>query len=165
MNKYNSCFKNWVYVLISVCVLSIIFGIWFTISKYDWTNFRDRISWQDSIKDIIIPMFCALVGAFISLAMDNSLSNEKLKIVLERLAWRWQYRCENKKWKKVNWYTSDWYDKEYKFIVKNRWKSEKELIKIMKKDDYWRSKYIAETGGKKIEEDYYKNWIKDHFIY
>ena len=159
MNKYNSYFKKWVYGLIFICIISIIVGIWFIISKDDW------VSWQDSIKDIIIPMLCALVGACIPLAMDNSLSNEKLKIVLERLAWRWKYRCEDENWKKVNWYTSDWYDKEYKFIVKNRWKSEEELIKIMKKDDYWRNKYIIETWGKKIEENYYNDWIKDHFIY
>jgi len=165
MNKYNSCFKKWVYGLILICIISIIVGILLAISKYDWKSLWDWISWQDSIKDIIIPMFCALVWACISLAMDNSLSNEKLKIVLERLAWRWKYRCEDENWERIDWSDSDWYDIEYKFIVKNRWKSKKELIKIMKKDDYWRNKYIIGTWGKKIEENYYNDWIKDHFIY
>ena len=159
MIKYNKNFKYFVYALIILCIVFII--IWTYLIIYPW----EESTSQDAFKNIIIPTFCALVWATIPLALDNSLSNEKLKIVLERLEWWRKNRCHNEKWKLIDWTKTDWYDKEYKFIFKNRWKSDKELIKIMKKDKYWKSKYMDVTHGREIEDEFYNNRIKDHFIY
>ena len=157
MNKYNNLFRPFVIILIVICIWVIITTL--ILSICDIIDFEKAVTW------IIIPMLCAVIWAMIPISMDKTLSNEKLKIVLERLARRWKNRCKDGNWNRIDWSNSDWYDQEYKFIFKNRWKSEKDLIKLMKKDKYWKGKYMDETKGKEIEEDYYNNWIKDHFIY
>lgn len=160
MNKYSNWLKCWVYVLIIVSIITIVIWIYFIFCPCYW------ISWQDSLKDIIIPMFCALVWASIPLALDNSLSNEKLKIVLERLEWRWKNRYKNEKWKRVDWTKTIWFDKEYKMIFQNRWKSNNKIIEEMRKDEYWDNKFSKEAKENNIrKEEAQLNRIKDHFIY
>ena len=160
MKKYKNLFRKCVKCLIGICITWIIIGIIFIICPCDY------ISWQDSVKDIIVPLFCALVWASIPLALDNSLSNEKLKIVLERLKWRWENRCQNKKWERIDWTKTDWYDIEYKIIFENRWESNKKIIEEMTKDKYWDEKFSKEAlENNTSKEEAQLNRIKDHFIY
>ena len=160
MNKYKNRFRKCVKWLIGICITWIVIGIIFMLCPCDC------ISWQDSIKDIIVPMFCALVWASIPLALDNSLSNEKLKIVLERLKWRWKNRYKDEKWKRADWTKTELYDKEYKFITKNRWESDNKIKEQMGKDEYWDKKFSRDAKQMNISKDEALNsWIEDHVIY
>lgn len=111
-------------------------------------------------------MICAIIWACIPIAMDNSLSNEKLKISLDRLKFHWKNFCKDKDGNKVDWSASDRFDKEYRFIYKYRWKDHNELLNLMVDDYFWEEKYLNEKWEKEItKEMFLRNRIEDHFIY
>lgn len=142
-----SCFAliGWV-ILLFLCVC--------------WITKEQIVTW------ILIPMICALIWASITIAMDNSLSNEKLKLALERLEWWWKYRYKNEKGKRADWTKTDWFDKEYKLIYKNWWKSSDEIKEQMKDDKYWDEKFSSDALRMRTsKEKALKSWIEDHFIY
>ena len=126
----------------------------------------EYIDKQQAITWIIIPMICALVWVCIPIAMDNSLSNEKFKISLDRLKFHRQNFCKDKDGNNVDWSNSRGFDTEFKFIYKNRWKNYDELLDLMKDDYYREEKYLNEISDKKITKNrFLKDWIEDHFIY
>lgn len=164
MINYPQRFKKFifwlVFVLVSLCFIFIIIGFIELLFSCEVTNK------QQAITDIIIPMICGLIWACIPIAMDNSLSNEKLKISLNRLEWRWKYHCIDVNWRSVDWHKSHGFDEEYKLISKNRWKSHKKILNEMIGNDYRETKYSVEVVDENItKEEFFINWIEDHFIY
>ncbi len=161
MINYTKRFKKFinclVFVLIWLCIIFIIFGF---IHLFCSCDVIDR--WQ-AVTDIIIPMVCGLVWACIPIAINNSLSNEKLKISLNRLEWWWKYHCIDKYGNFKSWYESLDFDIEYKFILENRWKSHEKIFRSMT-DNYWNTKYSL-SNTKLNKEKFLMDWIKDHFIY
>jgi len=152
--------KHIIMILILISCLALI--VWFFLLFFCvcWITKEKIVIW------ILIPMICALIWASITIAMDNSLSNEKLKLALERLKWRRTYHCEDENGNKIDWYKSFGFDEEYKLISKNRWKSYDEILNEMIDKDYREAKYSNETEGKNItKENFFMNWIEDHFIY
>ena len=83
MNNYPKRLKTairlLVPILISISIIFIIIGFVFLFRRHDWINKQQAITW------IIVPMICTIIWACIPIAMDNSLSNERLKISLNRL--------------------------------------------------------------------------------
>lgn len=129
-------------------------------------NLKDIISKEAAITWIISPIFCLILSTIIQATVENTQSNEKLKLAIERLKRNRKYNCKNNNNKKVNWYSSIYYDKEYKLLISNRWKSDKKIIEEMRKDKYWDDKFSREAliyNTSKEEAQSY--WIKDHFIY
>lgn len=124
------------------------------------------ISSEAAITGIISPIFCLILSTIIQVATENTQSNEKLKLALERLKRNRKYNCKNKNNEMVNWYSSLNYDKEYKFITKNRWESDKKIKEQMKKDKYWDEKFSQDAKNMNItKEEALNSWIEDHFIY
>ena len=167
MNNYPKRLKTairlLVPILISISIIFIIIGFVFLFRRHDWINKQQAITW------IIVPMICTIIWACIPIAMDNSLSNERLKISLNRLEWRWRNYCKDEKWSQKDGSDSLNFDEEYKFIVQNRWKSHKEILSLMF-DDYRDNKYYfykkqVWDGTKMTKIEFLKDWIEDHFIY
>lgn len=164
-----------VIILIFVSCFAIVGWIVLLFCNIDWITQEKIVTW------ILVPMICALIWACITIAMDNSLSNERLKISLNRLERWWTNHSEviwNNKWVKeisdnkenFSGEKSKAFDYEYRFITKNRWKSKKEIIKEMKKSNYFESKYNLDTYKELWHNDnitnwYCLDWIEDHFLY
>lgn len=145
---------------IVICFGFIVIGVICFFWDYE------RINKQQTITGIIIPMICAIIWACIPIALDNSLSNEKLKISLNRLEWWWKYHCIDENWKPIDWYKSHGFDEEYKLISKNRWESHDKILREMIGKDYREAKYSVEAESENItKEKFLMDWIKDHFIY
>ena len=154
--------KIWLVVIILISISCIVFLGWCALLFFDfnWISKWQIITW------ILIPMICALICSCISIALDNSLSNEKLKLALERLEWWRKYRYKNENEERSDWTKTDWFDKEYKLIYKNRWKSSDDIKEQMKNDKYRDEKFSRDALKMGIsKEDAKKNWIEDHFIY
>lgn len=167
MNNFNKRIRK---IIILIIIITSIISFGFMIKGFLCLFWNcEYIDKQQAITWIIIPMICALVWVCIPIAMDNSLSNERLKISLNRLEWRWRNYCKDEKWSQKDGSYSLNFDKEYKFIVQNRWKSHKEILSLMF-DDYRDNKYYfykkqVWDGTKMTKIEFLKDWIEDHFIY
>ena len=164
-NLSNRLRKIIVWIIITTIIMSFGFMIKGFLCLFWNCEYIDK---QQAITWIIIPMICALVWVCIHIAMDNSLSNEKLKISLNRLERWWKYHCKDSLWNLRSWYESLNFDSEYKFIFENRWKSHRKLLKLMQDDFYRNEKYSIEKEVNKIKKtkrNFFKDWIEDHFIY
>ena len=171
--KYN--IRIIIMILIFVSCFALIGWVILLFLCVCWITKEQIVTW------ILIPMICALIWASITIAMDNSLSNERLKISLNRLERWWKNHSEiiwDKKWSKDNSENinefrgeqSKAFDYEYRFITKNRWKSKKEIIKEMKKSNYFENKYNLDAykelwHNDNITDWYCLDWIDDHFLY
>lgn len=152
--------RNIIMILIFVSCLALVSWIILLFCCVSWISKEQIITW------IFIPMICALIWGCITIAMDNSLSNEKLKIALERLKWRRKYRYKNENGEREDWTKTDWFDIEYKLIYKNRWKSFNDIKVQMENNQYWDEKFSRDAQKMRIsKEDAKKNWIEDRFIY
>lgn len=107
------------------------------------------------IKDIIIPIVCAYIPIVVTYYYNDKIDSDNLKRSLDVLERHWQNNCVDIYWNKIeDWTVTSWFAKEYEFIVSNRNKCTKKILKLAKEQDFLKEKV-----------EWPENRAKSHFLW